>query len=197
MMTMTAFLAGAGGCAFAFVVGSLVEYAVHRLMHGHRLMGPRHLEHHKKADAQGVFGEFVDYLIAFPFVGGLGFLVSVPAGIGNAIGGVAYAFMAAYAHQLNHERPELVFWMPRPIHFLHHRHNLWRTNFGIFLDVWDRVFGTYEAIEWKPAKRPFEYPLRAFVDVSWFRRGGVIVPVARSGVSALAGASAADGVSIA
>ncbi len=195
-MTTTTILAGTGGFLFAFVSGSFVEYALHRLMHARRLMGPRHLKHHKKADAQGVFGEFVDYFTGSVLLGWLGFLVSVPAGIGNVIGVIAYAFIAAYAHQLNHERPELVFWMPRPIHYLHHRHNLWRTNFGIFLDVWDRVFGTYEAIEWKPAKRPFEYPLRAFVDISWFRRGGVIMPVAHPNVLAAGNAPAAAAASI-
>ncbi len=175
----SASLAGAGGLVSGLLLGSLVEYVAHRLMHAHKLVVRTHRKHHKKADAQGVWGEFTDYFRASLLFGWLGFLVSPPFGGGHAIGAVLYAFLAAYAHQLNHERPELVFWMPRPVHYLHHKHNLWQTNFGILVDVWDRLLGTYEVVEWAPAKRPFEYPLRAFVDIGWFRRGGTIVPVAR------------------
>ena len=30
----------------------------------------------------------------------------------------------------------------RPVHFLHHKHHMWKTNFGITVDWWDYVFGT-------------------------------------------------------
>ena len=40
----------------AFLVGTLVEYVVHRLMHARILLGQKHLEHHKEGTAQGWWG---------------------------------------------------------------------------------------------------------------------------------------------
>src|SRR5581483_3230173 len=73
-------------------------------------------------------------------------------------------------HQLQHERPELCFWLPRPGHYLHHRHRMWRHNFGITVDVWDRVFGTYRSEPWRPDKPFYAYPLRDFLRISWIGR---------------------------
>ena len=151
----------------ALVVASFFEYVVHRLMHRRWVLGQRHLQHHANGWGQGVLGEFRDYLFGLPVVGWLGFLHSVQAGIAFAAGAVLYAFFAAYSHQLNHERPELVFWLPRPVHYLHHAHKLWRHNFGIAVDVWDRVFGTYKPIEWRPERRAFDHAPRAFVQIAW------------------------------
>jgi sterol desaturase/sphingolipid hydroxylase (fatty acid hydroxylase superfamily) len=184
--------APAGGFVFAFLLGSFVEYATHRLMHLRRLLGTRHLNHHKKGDGQGVWGEFVDYFLFSLLFIWLGFLVSKPVGIAYAVGVALYSFLAAWAHQLNHERPELVFWMPRPVHYLHHRYNMWRANFGILVDFWDRLLGTYEAVEWKPERRAFDYPLRAFFEIGWFRRGGAIIPASRAQAGPATPAPAAD-----
>jgi len=169
----------AGALVFAFLLGSFVEYGTHRLMHLRWVLGKRHANHHKKADGQGVWGEFADYFLFSLLFIWLGFLVSTPVGITYAVGVALYAFLAAWAHQLNHERPELVFWMPRPVHYLHHKYNLWQTNFGILVDFWDRLLGTYEVIEWKPERRPFDYPLSAFFDIGWIRRGGKVVMTSR------------------
>ena len=74
----------------AFVVGTFVEYAVHRLMHRGRLLGKIHAEHHRDGVGQGWFGEFWDYFVgtvpllaAGGLVGWLG-LGSVPAAAGSA-----------------------------------------------------------------------------------------------------------------
>jgi sterol desaturase/sphingolipid hydroxylase (fatty acid hydroxylase superfamily) len=159
-----------GSLAFlaAFVLCSLVEYAIHRLMHLRWFLGKKHAEHHRDGWGQGFLGEFFDYLIGFPVVGWVGFLYSVEAGIGFAAGCLVYAVLAAYAHQLQHDRPELVFWMPRPVHYLHHKNHAWHNDFGILLDVWDRVFGTYKVYEWKPERRPRDFPLRAFFQIKWY-----------------------------
>jgi sterol desaturase/sphingolipid hydroxylase (fatty acid hydroxylase superfamily) len=154
-------------CAFALLLGSLVEYIAHRLMHDGKLLKLRHARHHRNPAGQGWFGEFKDYLLPGLSIIWLGFLVSVGAGIGFALGCTAYAAFAAYAHQLQHERPELVFWMPRPVHFLHHRDNMWRHNFGISVDIWDRVFGTYRAAEWQPTDRASITSLRTYLDITW------------------------------
>ena len=56
----------------------------------------------------------------------------------------------SYAHTLQYHRPELVFWMPRPVHHLHHAHHMSRHNFGLSVDWWDRAFGTYKVMPWEP-----------------------------------------------
>ncbi len=152
----------------ALVVSSLVEYWGHRLMHQRWMLGRRHAEHHRVGTGQGVLGEFRDYLGAVPIIGWLGFLYSVQAGMAFLAGAVFFGFFAAYSHQINHERPELLFWMPRPLHHQHHVHKLWFHNFAISVDVWDRVFGTYKPIEWRPARRPFDHPLGAFCRIKWY-----------------------------
>ncbi|HUG92734.1 MAG TPA: sterol desaturase family protein [Planctomycetaceae bacterium] len=152
----------------ALAIGSLAEYLVHRLMHTGRLLGKTHARHHQDGDGQGWFLEFWDYLKGTLAILWVGFLYSVPAGIGFATGGLLYAMLAAYAHQIQHERPEMVFWMKRPVHYLHHKHHMWKHNFGILVDVWDRVFGTYRVVEWVPERRPFQHPLSDFLRIKWF-----------------------------
>lgn len=149
----------------AFPVGTLVEYWAHRAMHRF-LLKRKHAEHHRDGWGQGWFGEFVDYVVGCLPIIPAGFLYSVEAGIGFAAGGLLYAAFAAYAHQLQHERPELCFWMPRPVHAIHHEKHLWKANFGISLDLWDRVFGTYKALDWTPPQRPFSF--WGLFRIKWF-----------------------------
>lgn len=154
-----------------FVIGlvfaTFAEYVVHRLMHAGRLFGRKHAEHHRDQVGQGWLGEFWDYMYpALPLLL-VGFLWSVPAGIGFLAACTFYSAFAAYSHQLQHERPELCFWMKRPIHYLHHAHKMWHHNFGITVDVWDRLFGTYKVVEWRPEKRPFEHRVVEFLRIKW------------------------------
>jgi sterol desaturase/sphingolipid hydroxylase (fatty acid hydroxylase superfamily) len=161
-----------GGAAFlaAFLIGTLVEYGVHRLMHGRVFLHKKHAEHHRDGWGQGWLGEFGDYFLPCLPIIWLGFLYSIPAGIGWALGGFSYAFLAAYAHQLQHDNADMVFWMPRPVHYLHHKHHMWKHNFGILVDWWDRVFGTYQYVEWKREKPMREHGMRAFFRINWLRR---------------------------
>jgi len=159
---------GVGAFLIAFVIGTLVEYLVHRLMHRGHVLGKKHAEHHRDGWGQGWLGEFSDYFLPTLLVIWLGFLYSVAAGIGWALGGFTYAALAAYAHQLQHEYPDLVFWMPRPVHYLHHKHHMWKTNFGILVDWWDHVFGTYKYVEWQRDKPIRSYGLRCFFRISWY-----------------------------
>jgi sterol desaturase/sphingolipid hydroxylase (fatty acid hydroxylase superfamily) len=155
-----------GSCAFviAVVFGTLVEYWGHRCMHSW-LLRKKHAEHHRDGWGQGWLGEFFDYFVGTVWFMPLGFLYSLEAGIGFAAGGLCYAAFAAYSHQLQHERPELCFWLKRPVHHLHHRHHMWHSNFGISLDLWDRVFGTYKQVEWNPERKP--YPLWSYFQIKW------------------------------
>ncbi len=152
----------------ALFVGTLVEYSVHRLMHFGVVLGKKHAMHHQAGEGQGWFGEFCDYFLPGLIILWVGFPYSMSAGIGFAIGGTFYAAWAAYSHQLQHECPELVFWLVRPVHFLHHEQKMWKHNFGISVDIWDRVFGTYKMADWSPEKRPFQHPLSSFFRIKWF-----------------------------
>ncbi len=152
----------------ALIFASLVEYVVHRWMHSGTLLGRKHARHHQDGEGQGWLGEFRDYALGSVPILWFGFLVSVPAGIGYASGGIVYAALSAYAHQLQHEYPEMVFWLPRPVHHLHHHHKMWRHNFGILVDVWDRVFGTYKTVE---SSQETPLPERSFAKlfkIRWF-----------------------------
>jgi sterol desaturase/sphingolipid hydroxylase (fatty acid hydroxylase superfamily) len=150
----------------ALPLSSLIEYWGHRAMHGW-LLRKKHAEHHRDNDGQGWLGEFWDYCKGTFWLMALGFLWSVEAGIGFAAGALLYAAWAAYNHQIQHENPDLVFWLRRPVHHLHHRDKLWRHNFGISTGIWDRVFGTYMPCEWKPAKRVRDYPWWSFFIIRW------------------------------
>lgn len=144
----------AAWAAAAFVFSSFVEYWGHRWMHSIS-WGPGrvHREHHARGSAQGVLLEFWDYfkyawLLMWP-----PFLISLPAGIGWVIGANAFCLLSAFGHQLQHENPKKCFWMPRPVHFIHHAHHQWHHNFGMATDFWDRVFGTYKPMEWESQLR--------------------------------------------
>ena len=39
-----------------------------------------------------------------------------------------------------------------PVHYIHHRHQQWRENFGIGVDLWDRLFGTYQPTPFAPER---------------------------------------------
>jgi sterol desaturase/sphingolipid hydroxylase (fatty acid hydroxylase superfamily) len=151
--------------AFGLVEASLSEYWIHRSMHRRGWARRRHGEHHMAGVGQGWLGEFRDYLSpALPFLV-LSFVPSVAIGVGFSAGVTLYLAFAAYAHQLQHQRPELVFWMKAPVHYLHHRHHMTRYNYGIGVDVWDRWFGTYQLRSWKAPQRPRD--VREWLKIQW------------------------------
>jgi sterol desaturase/sphingolipid hydroxylase (fatty acid hydroxylase superfamily) len=150
----------------ALVVASLVEYWGHRAMHSW-LLKKKHALHHRDGDAQGWLGEFWDYAVGSCWILPAGFLYSVEAGIAFLSGGILFAMWAAYNHQLQHEQPDLCFWLRRPVHHLHHSGHMWHYNFGISSGLWDRVFGTYKAVDWQRARRLRDIPLRAYFQIRW------------------------------
>jgi sterol desaturase/sphingolipid hydroxylase (fatty acid hydroxylase superfamily) len=157
-----------GGFVAALLVGTLAEYVMHRLMHAGKVLHKVHAKHHQTAQGQGWLGEFRDYFLPSIPILPAGFLYSVDAGIGFVIGGTIYAMWAAYAHQVQHEKPELVFWLRQPVHHLHHHHKMWHHNFGISVSIWDHVFRTYKKCEWAPAKRPLQHPLSSYFRIKWY-----------------------------
>jgi sterol desaturase/sphingolipid hydroxylase (fatty acid hydroxylase superfamily) len=134
--------------AIAFVLASFVEYWGHRLMHRPMRLGERHRDHHRRNEAQGVLWEFRDYVLGTIVVMSLMFFVSLEAGMGWFAGGLVYAAFSSYAHQLQHENPRKCFWMQMPVHYVHHKYGMWHHNFGLGVDWWDHVFGTYKPVDW-------------------------------------------------
>jgi len=158
------FVAGAG-------VGSLAEYGIHILMHRRVILSRTHFNHHREPEGENVLKQFVYYvlggigpasLVAF----GLFWIGALPAGVGFLAGAIAWAGWVAYAHTLQHERPELVFWMKRPVHHLHHEHGMGEHNFGLSVDWWDRVFGTYKPMPFD--RGPVRFSLRDLLRIRWF-----------------------------
>lgn len=131
----------------AFILGSLVEYWVHRWMHAGVLLGDRHTNHHRTGEGQGVMREFFDYVKGSFVVMLVPFLWSWQAGVAWSLGGLVYAAFSAYSHQLQHESPGKCFWMKKPVHYAHHKYGMWDHNFGLAVDWWDHIFGTYRDVD--------------------------------------------------
>lgn len=151
----------------AFIFASLVEYWVHRLMHYWVRFGKRHRDHHRRNEGQGVLWEFFDYLKGTIVMMCLPFLMAMPVGIGWFMGGLAYAAFSAYAHQLQHENPTKCFWMIMPVHYVHHKYNQWHHNFGLAVDWWDRVFKTYQSVDWL-TEEELNQPSRDYLQLRWW-----------------------------
>ncbi|HIK27129.1 MAG: sterol desaturase family protein [Oscillatoriaceae bacterium SKW80] len=151
----------------AFILASLVEYWIHRLMHANPRIGERHRDHHRRNQGQGVIWEFRDYLKGSFVVMCLMFFHSFQAGCGWFLGGLVYAAFSAYAHQLQHDNPKKCFWMKMPVHYVHHKYNMWHHNFGLAVDWWDRVFGTYKLVEWQETSEIDESE-RSFWQLRWW-----------------------------
>jgi sterol desaturase/sphingolipid hydroxylase (fatty acid hydroxylase superfamily) len=138
-------LVGAVAFLIALPVGTLIEYILHRFVlhaRSRTFITRRHRLHHKSNAADTLWGDFRDFMPGMVPFCWLGFLHSVAAGVGFALGGVAYIFILALVHKLSHERPKLVFWMVHNAHELHHGETP-RQNYGIVTRFWDRVFRTY------------------------------------------------------
>jgi sterol desaturase/sphingolipid hydroxylase (fatty acid hydroxylase superfamily) len=166
---MSAFvdLATAVACfAIAFVLASLVEYWVHRLMHASPRFGQRHRDHHRRNEGQGVLWEFLDYVKGTFVIMVPMFFYSLTAGIGWTLGGLVYAAFSSYAHQLQHDNPTRCFWMRMPVHYVHHKHNMWHHNFGLGVDWWDHIFRTYKLMEW-PTEEELNQSQRSYLELKW------------------------------
>ncbi|MFP4220334.1 MAG: sterol desaturase family protein [Phormidium sp.] len=151
----------------AFIFSSFVEYWIHRLMHHSPRFGERHRDHHRRNEGQGVVWEFRDYVKGAAIAMLLPFAISLNVGLGWLIGALAYALFSAYAHQLQHENPRKCFWMQMPVHYVHHKYQMWHHNFGLAVDWWDYVFGTYKKVDWLADEDP-QVPQRGYLELQWW-----------------------------
>src|SRR5690606_17849280 len=126
------------------VLASFGEYWGHRLLHLPLALAEVHREHHRLGAAQGVLREALDYFkggvpCSLPFAYVLWMHVAPSASVALVLGAALYGVFSAYAHQLQHENPHGCSWMRMPVHYVHHKYNMRRSNFGIAVDVWDRL----------------------------------------------------------
>jgi sterol desaturase/sphingolipid hydroxylase (fatty acid hydroxylase superfamily) len=151
----------------AFTFSSLAEYWLHRLMHFDPQTFAFHLEHHQENTGQGFLQELRNYVLGTSLLIMAPFLYSWEIGLSWLLGAVSYAAFSAYAHQLQHDNPQACFWMPMPVHYVHHHYKQWHHNFGLGLDYWDRVFGTYKPVEWlaEPELHPAKQSL---LTIKWW-----------------------------
>lgn len=151
----------------AFIFASFVEYWMHRLMHASPRVGKRHRDHHRRNEGQGVVWEFFDYVKGSAIAMLIPFIFSIEAGLGWVAGALVYAAFSSYAHQLQHENPTRCFWMKMPVHYVHHKYNMWDHNFGLGVDWWDHVFGTYKAVDWLTEEEQSQAE-RGYLQLRWW-----------------------------
>mmetsp|Transcript_16502 Transcript_16502/g.22619 ORF Transcript_16502/g.22619 Transcript_16502/m.22619 type:complete len:139 (-) Transcript_16502:201-617(-) len=113
------------------------------------LFGQRHRAHHQRGEGQGMLWEFRDYvlgMLAFDVI----FYLLLPSSVflPFAIGVLIFELFSAYAHQLQHDNPCRCDWMKQPVHYVHHKGHMWYHNFGMAVDWWDHVFGTFKEYDW-------------------------------------------------
>jgi sterol desaturase/sphingolipid hydroxylase (fatty acid hydroxylase superfamily) len=156
-----------GAAIAAVTLGTFLEYFVHRAMHWGLLYPEGHRWHHESNDSRTFVRDVCDYGAGAAALSWIGFLVSSTSGLGWLLGALAYTLLASYAHQIQHANPDLVFWMKRPVHRLHHDAGQVNGNFGILVDWWDRLFGSYVAIERPRAMPARGEGLKAYLAIPW------------------------------
>ncbi|BAU65310.1 Fatty acid hydroxylase superfamily protein [Stanieria sp. NIES-3757] len=150
------------------IFASFLEYWLHRLMHIFPWFGKvtSHYTHHYNNRGAGVIWEFKNYCTVVLILC-LTFLISQSVGIRVVFSGIVYAAFSAYAHQLQHDNPTKCFWMKMPVHYIHHKHNQWHHNFGLGVDWWDVIFGTYKKVEW-PTEEELNQTKRGLLQIKWW-----------------------------
>lgn len=141
----------------ALIVGlglwTLIEYLLHRFVFHERWLGQRgareHTEHHAKVDWFAPWSSKLllatPVLLALTALGvpflGLGAGASLAAGV--VAGWLAYEALHRAIHVLP-PHGAYARWAWR--HHLQHHFGSPKANFGVSSPIWDRVFGTYQAV---------------------------------------------------
>ncbi|MCP3853914.1 MAG: hypothetical protein GY745_03490 [Actinomycetia bacterium] len=151
---LVAVLVGTAGLVAGATGWTLVEYGLHRFaMHGRGGRGiasREHLRHHAWPERTSPAMRSLAYLGSA--AGGVVLALVVdrigptPLAVGVALGLMSGHTAYELGHWRAHHRPAANRWerWMRPRHFHHHFVSP-RTNLGVTVDVWDRVFGTYVA----------------------------------------------------
>jgi sterol desaturase/sphingolipid hydroxylase (fatty acid hydroxylase superfamily) len=144
------------------IVGDLLSYWAHRLLHTRRLW-PTHAWHHSPRFlywAAGLRGSPVHVLLTFgPLTAGT-MLLPLPEDAVSIASAALFSIVNQHLIHSNIRLPlqrqlELVFVTPR-CHFAHHSANerIGNSNFGFVFTVWDRMFGTFTDPDTVPRDDP-------------------------------------------
>lgn len=173
---VTGFVTAVAQFSFCMVAGILVstfgEYAMHRYMHWSTCpLGQLHRRHHAIEPHWPFFREYFGYalthVIGFYFI----YLIwpeqyvqslFVPIATWAAVTMV----FSAYAHTLQHENAVKCTWMKMPVHYAHHKGRMWKHNYGICVDWWDKLFGTYKEYDWLTPDM-IKKAEASYWDISW------------------------------
>jgi sterol desaturase/sphingolipid hydroxylase (fatty acid hydroxylase superfamily) len=147
----------------SILFSTFIEYWGHRVMHWPALgnLHEHHMAHHTRNYGKGFLLEFIKYMVLGAiFVIPLSIYARSVISVSFAFGAILTSAFSAYCHQWQHDHPETdrMWWMSNrmPVHYVHHKHNMLRHNFGMCVDWWDHVFGTYI-----PHKGPWNHPVAA------------------------------------
>jgi len=143
--------------ALAVVVFDLTSYAVHRGLHRSDLLWSIHKVHHSTLQLDGLATtrtHMLENLLRFVPGQLVLFLIGIPAGqIAPTVAlAAAYGIVDHSNLGVNARRVEGVLVTPR----LHRRHHVPETsdkNFGAMLTIWDRLFGSFIAVDTLPDER--------------------------------------------
>jgi len=139
----------------AFLLLDFLQYAVHRCQHAVPFLWRFHALHHSDPDVDvttSVRHHPIEYLIA------AGFYWSVVLALGIPMVVVTSHMLAVFAAAaITHGNMSLPNWLERllrpvvitlDLHLVHHSIEFSRENwnYGAVLSIWDRLFGTYRAI---------------------------------------------------
>lgn len=141
------------GLVVAMFIGTLVEYWVHWLMHHGLFLTRFHMLHHRENNADDWLKDlFKIYIPGFVPVMLLPFIPLIwvesswlfYSGIGWALGTVSYLGVFSLCHHMHHQNPQKLFWLAPGFHDVHHTPGNYRHNYGVVVDWWDRILGTYK-----------------------------------------------------
>jgi sterol desaturase/sphingolipid hydroxylase (fatty acid hydroxylase superfamily) len=143
--------------ALAVLVFDLISYAVHRGLHGSDVLWSIHKVHHSTLYLDGLATtrtHMFENLLRFVPGQLVMFLIGIPAAqIAPTVAlAAAYGIVDHSNVGVNARSVERVLVTPR----LHRRHHVPETsdkNFGAMFTIWDRLFGTFTAIDTLPDER--------------------------------------------
>ena len=88
----------------ALLLGTLAEYFIHRAMHWGFIYPEGHWWHHESNESRTFLIDVLDYGTGAAIFCWVGFVVSIPAGIGWVVGAFAYVALERVRHRQNQKR---------------------------------------------------------------------------------------------
>lgn len=132
---------------------TFAEYMLHRYLgHVHKgknFFKAEHLQHHSEFDYFAPVWKKViaASLVCCVLLFGITYLLTFEIASGFTAGFVLMYGVYELTHFRYHAHQPIPFFLPLRKHHFHHHFQQPNTNFGVTTRFWDRVFGTYAAVE--------------------------------------------------